>query len=137
IEQIARRDCVREGLIAVLSAVEPCVAISARRCPEEAFESGGTNAQVLASLPLLRAPHLGPMQFRFAELVSLYGGCLFKWTSLASQTDGRRGSGLLPRRQLLCCPAGSGVRPSLGRRSTAGRLASTARRTAPRSSSTP
>src|SRR6516164_10798574 len=30
IEQIARRDCVREGLIAVLRAVEPCVAISVR-----------------------------------------------------------------------------------------------------------
>ena len=30
IEQIARRDCISEGLIAILSAVEPCVVISVR-----------------------------------------------------------------------------------------------------------
>jgi hypothetical protein len=51
IEQIVRRDRINEGLIAVLSAVEPCLAITVRKRPAgQALNPRGPRAQMPAPL---------------------------------------------------------------------------------------
>jgi hypothetical protein len=55
-----------------------------------------------AFLALLRAPGVWSMPSTLAELVSLQRRCLLEWARLVGQTDGCRGVGLRPCRQLFC-----------------------------------
>src|SRR6516162_3407052 len=88
IEQIARRDRISEGLVAVLSAVEPCVAISVRGdAAKKRLSPVVQRRKCLHLYHYYEHPISGPVPFAFAELASLYGGCLFKWTRVACQTD--------------------------------------------------
>ena len=100
--QMARRDGIGAGLIAVFSAVEPCLSYSVRGDRQSRQIHLIGTPQVHSPLPLLPASGLWLVSCTGADLVSFYGGCLSQWARVVGPADGSGGSVLRTARQLFC-----------------------------------
>ena len=114
IEEIAQRDRVRSGLIAVLGTLELCLAITVRgRRDRRWLQPGARTPQMPSPLLLFEHPVVGRCHVRLQSWYPFSVDiCLNGRLWLAKQMDAGR-PGLSPRRQLLHRTGRSGPRSSL------------------------